>query len=458
MWRPSPSLPRARPRLVPPVRRPLARPGRRSAVDQPRRLLHIVQRYAPYEGGSENYVRELSEQFAANGHAVTVLTTDAWDLEYLWNPAARRVDAPAEETVSGVRVLRFPVRHYPASSLGYRAVRRAMAEWSRLPALRGRDAALRRGGRFAPWVPTLHAWARAHAGEFDLIHAANISIESTLLAGAEAARRAGTPFVVTPFVHLGSPGDRRIVRYYSMPHQLRLLRDADATIVQTEQERAFLAARGVPDARLYRIGVGVRLRDVTGGDAARARAAYDLRGPIVYFSGTAAADKGTYDLVAAMRRLWAEGSDAALVLTGPMLSDVRTFFGTLSGEERARIRPLGFVSKQTQADVLAAADVLALPSRTDSFGIVFLDAWANGIPVIGANAGGIPGVVSDGIDGLLVPFGDVAALTGALRRLLDDPALRRRMGQAGRKKVLAHYTWEKIVAAVVGVYDGLLRG
>jgi glycogen synthase len=426
-------------------------------VDQPRRLLHIVQRYAPYEGGSENYVRELSERFAADGHAVTVLTTDAWDLEYFWNPTARRVDAPPDERVNGVRVLRFPVRHYPASSFGYRAVRRAMAEWSRLPSLPGREAIVRRGGRFAPWVPTLHAWVRAHATAFDLVHAANISIESTVLAGAEMARRAHIPFVVTPFVHLGPPGDMRIVRYYAMPHQMRLMREANATIVQTEQERTFLAARGVPGARLHRIGVGVHPRDVTGGSAERARDAFDLRGPIVYFSGTAAADKGTYDLVRAMRRLWADGSDATLVLTGPMLSDVRAFFASLTDADAARIRPLGFVAKQTQADVLAAADVLALPSRTDSFGIVFLDAWANGIPVIGANAGGIPGVVSDGVDGLLVPFGDVAALAGALRRLLDDPALRRRMGEAGREKVRAHYTWETIVASVAEVYDSLLR-
>ncbi len=148
-----------------------------------RRYLHIVQRYAPYEGGSENYVRAISERFAADGHHVTVLTTDAWGLEYFWNPAARRVDAPPEETLAGVRVLRFPVRHYPASSFGYRALRRAMAEGSRLPHLPGRDALLMRGGHFAPWVPALHRWVRAHAGEFDLVHAANISIESTVRAG-----------------------------------------------------------------------------------------------------------------------------------------------------------------------------------------------------------------------------------------------------------------------------------
>ena len=241
-----------------------------------------------------------------------------------------------------------------------------------------------------------------------------------------------------------------------MPHQIGLLRDAAATIVQTEQEEAFLAARGVAASRLHRVGVGVHFADVTGGDAERARSAFDLRGPIVYFSGTAAADKGTYHLIDAMRRLWGEGREATLVLDRADALGCAGFFAHLPAEERARIRPLGFVPKETQADVLAAADVLALPSRTDSFGIVFLDAWANGIPVIGANAGGIPGVVSDGVDGLLVPFGDVAALADALRRLLDDPALRQRMGEAGREKVLARYTWETIVASVAAVYDGLL--
>lgn len=422
----------------------------------PRRFLHIVQRYHPYEGGSENYVRQISERFAADGHAVTVLTTDAWDLEYFWNPQARRVDAPAEAMLNGVRVLRFPVRHYPASSFGYRALRRAMAEWSRLPAVPGRDALLRRGGYFAPLVPSMHRWVREHAREFDLVQAANISIESTVFAGADAARRAGVPFVVTPFMHLGPPGDDRIVRYYSMPHQIALLRNADATIVQTEQEGAFLAGRCIDRARMHRIGVGVDVAEVTGGDAARARAAYDLRGQVVYVNGTAAADKGTYDLVAAMRYLWNEGRAATLVHTGPMLSQARQFFADLPAETQAHIRLLGFVEKSVQADVLAATDVLALPSRTDSFGIAFLDAWANGVPVIGANAGGIPGVVSDGVDGLLVPFGDVPALANALRRLLDDPALRQRLGVAGREKVHAQYTWDRIVASVERLYSDLL--
>ncbi len=428
-----------------------------------RRVLHVVQRYAPYEGGSENYVRELSERFAAAGDAVTMLTTDAWDLEYFWDARARTVEAPAEETLSGVRVLRFPVRHWPLpqppalSSFTYRATRRLMAEGSRVPLPPVRDRLLYAAGHLAPLVPGMHRWLRRHGGDFDLVHAANISLEGTVYAAAATARRARAPLVVTPFVHLGVPGDNRVVRYYTMPHQIRLLSDAAAVVTQTPQETDFLAAKGVPREKMRQIGVGVHPESVTGGNAARARVAYNLRGAVVYANGTAAADKGTYDLLHAMQLLWREGREATLVHTGPMLSAARAFFAALPAEDAARVRLLGFVEKREQADVLAAADVLTLPSRTDSFGIAFLDAWANGVPVIGANAGGIPGVVSDEIDGLLVPFGDPEALAVALRRLLDDPALRQRLGEAGRAKVHARYTWERIVSQVDALYADLLR-
>ena len=77
-----------------------------------------------------------------------------------------------------------------------------------------------------------------------------------------------------------------------------------------------------------------------------------------------------------------------------------------------------------------------MPSRTDSFGIVYLEAWLNGVPVIGARAGGVPEVITDGVDGYLVDFGDVAALANRIELLLRRPEAARAMGEAGRRKVL----------------------
>ena len=93
----------------------------------------------------------------------------------------------------------------------------------------------------------------------------------------------------------------------------------------------------------------------------------------------------------------------------------------------------------------------------DSFGLVFLEAWAHGKPVIGARAGGIPGVVDDGENGILVNFGDVHAMTEAVRLLLFDQLLRQQMGENGRLKVRSKYNWEQITGQVLGVYETVLR-
>jgi glycosyltransferase involved in cell wall biosynthesis len=110
------------------------------------------------------------------------------------------------------------------------------------------------------------------------------------------------------------------------------------------------------------------------------------------------------------------------------------------------------VPDQVRRDALAAADVFALPSRTDSFGIVYLEAWCYGLPVVGAWAGGVPDVIDHGVNGLLVPFGDVAALAGALARLLADRQLAQAFGRLGRAKVERELTWEHKYALVRRAY------
>ncbi|HEY6042186.1 MAG TPA: glycosyltransferase family 4 protein, partial [Anaerolineae bacterium] len=97
-------------------------------------------------------------------------------------------------------------------------------------------------------------------------------------------------------------------------------------------------------------------------------------------------------------------------------------------------------------------DVLAMPSRTDSFGIVFLEAWFYGKPVIGARAGGVPEVIDDGRDGFLVNFGDTDMLARRIAQLLDDRVLAQEFGAAGREKVLQNWTWDKIYPQIETLY------
>lgn len=90
-------------------------------------------------------------------------------------------------------------------------------------------------------------------------------------------------------------------------------------------------------------------------------------------------------------------------------------------------------------DFLPSLDIFVLPSREDLSPLVLIEAAAAGLPVVASNVGAIPDIVQDEQTGLLVPSNDVPALTAALRRLVDDPALRRRLGQAARQRAVQFY-------------------
>jgi glycosyltransferase involved in cell wall biosynthesis len=108
------------------------------------------------------------------------------------------------------------------------------------------------------------------------------------------------------------------------------------------------------------------------------------------------------------------------------------------------------------AEVMRAVDVLALPSRWEAFGIVNLEAMAAAKPVVGFAVEGIPEVVVHGETGLLSPAGAVDDLARDLVRVLTDPELAARLGAAGRRRFVEHFTPERMVQAHVELYDQLL--
>ncbi|MEI7773016.1 MAG: glycosyltransferase family 4 protein [Chloroflexales bacterium] len=418
-------------------------------------VLHIVQLYWPVPSGAARYFIEIGERLAREGHKVTVLATDARDLEYLWDRSKQRV-AERESWHNGVRVLRFPVRRAPGPPIIYPVIRRLMVELGRM----GRSSAplLGRLAAITPRLPDLGRYLgqAPDLDDVDIVHTTNITLDFAILPAARWARRRGLPHICTPFVHLGEPGSQQIVRYYSMPHQIELLRGCHAVATMTSLERDFLVARGVLDERVHVVGAGVTPADLAGGDGERFRRTQGIAGPIVLSIGTAAYDKGTVHVLEAMRRLWAGGSNATWVQCGPLMGHFEQLYAGLPEDERARTRVLGYVSDELRHDALAAADVYAQPSRTDSFGIAYLEAWCYGVPVVGALAGGVPAVISHGVDGLLVPFGDVAALAGSIERLLGDRELARAMGAVGEAHVHRSMTWDAVYGRARRLYAGAL--
>ena len=416
------------------------------------RCLHVSAAYWPVLGGAEAYLQGLSERLVEAGHTVTVATTNAASVEYLLSAKGQRLDTPCE-IHNGVPILRFSVRHLPFSPHSYQVLRRLTSEVSRIPVCSSSLPV--RWGRYMPWVPSLETALGGCNGTFDLVHGVNLSYESLPLTALRYARNTGVPFLFTPLLHIGEKAGGAVYRYCTMAHQLELFRGSTKIIVQTDREKDVLLRIGIEGSKIEKVGVAVDLKQIQSGDGRRSKREHGIDKPLVVFVGRVSYDKGAIHLVQAMQQLWDQGKEVDLVLAGSVGGRFAGYYASLPSAIRERVKLLGPVKEEEKRDLLDAAEMLVLPSRVDSFGIVFLEAWAYKKPVIGAAAGGVPEVIAEGEDGLLVPFGDVGALSQRIATLLDDEPMRRRLGEAGHRKVSQFYTWDVVFRKLEDIYRRL---
>lgn len=177
--------------------------------------------------------------------------------------------------------------------------------------------------------------------------------------------------------------------------------------------------------------------------------------PRVLFVGTNLQRKGLPDLIRAAPRVlavypecefWVVGRDPA----GERMRDLCN----RQGVERA-FRFLGWKSQAELLEIYTQADVFAMPSLTEAFGMVFLEAMAAGLAVVGSAVGGIPEIIKDGENGLLVPAQDPEALAQALLRLLVEAGLRDRLCQAGLETA-RNFSVARMMEHTYRIYQSIL--
>jgi glycosyltransferase involved in cell wall biosynthesis len=410
------------------------------------RIAWFTHRYHPCLGGAEAYGRAMVRRFVAAGHEVDVFTSDAHELWYFTDRTKRRVEAPAESVVDGARVRRFAVRHIPFQKY----VGRLLSYVPHWPTQ----------CRWESYMPIIPGLERVR-GDYDAAFAVGFPFTVFSYAALRTARAAGAPLVLTPFLHLATPGDA-VNRHYTRPHQVRLLSEADLVVTPTSLEARAIASWGIDAGRIQTIPMAIERSDVTGGDGMRLRSRLGISGgaPLVGQLGALDPNKGTPDLVRAVARLNESrpgNRPVHLALAGAPSPSFDAFVAGLGPSASRWLHVLGPLPPADVPDFYDALDLFAMPSRTDSFGIVYLEAWANGKPVVAASAGGVVEVVRHQHNGLLVPFGDVDALARSLDRLLSDLPLARRLGEAGRAEVLREdATWDARFDTLLGRVRGLV--
>ncbi len=173
---------------------------------------------------------------------------------------------------------------------------------------------------------------------------------------------------------------------------------------------------------------------------------------LVLYVSRLAVEKDVDTLVAAFQRVHdRHGAAACFVLAGD---------GPKAVEVRAAL-PFaihrGFLGRMELADLYADADLFVFPSRTETCGLVVLEAMASGLPVIAANEGGVTENLRTGINGLALPAGDAAAFAAAVEELMADGQQRHAMGQAARAFAVGR-DWERELEALGPLYAGALAG
>ena len=387
------------------------------------KVLHVVQRYPPAIGGAESWCRGLARFQAARGDDVTVLTTRAVTDDDLWadpphRPSARAVGAT--DVDGGVHVVRCPVAA-PLGPAGQRMLPRlgaSMLARAHSPELYGR---------------LLH-----RARSCDVVHAHAVPGPHVFAAWI-ATRLARRPLVLTPFLHAGDE-----------EHESRavggVLRSADALVAMTRAEADALAHLGVAPSRITVATNAIDGPDGPPPDAAAVRAALGIANdrPLIVFVGRKSPTKGIDVLLDAHARL-AHVPAPVLVLVGPTTA---WFRGRLVPSDG--VHDLPPLSERDKVAVIAASDVLVLPSAHESFGGVFLDAWSAGIPVIGADIPSVREVIGDA--GFLFRAGDAADLAARIEQVLRDPGVARAAAKRGRTRLSSELTWARVGAAVDTAY------
>lgn len=198
-----------------------------------------------------------------------------------------------------------------------------------------------------------------------------------------------------------------------------------------------------------------RLADVSQDAGAKFRVSIraEDRDLLIGVIGSVNRRKGQLDLVRAMPKILAEAPEAKLVLVGDLFEidyadQIKSAVDWLALGSRVVLTG----HRNDVSNILSGLDLVALPSNEESLPLSLLEAMAAGLPVVATTAGGIPECVAHGETGTLVPPADAGALAEAIIPLLRDPSLRRRYGEAGRRRVRKHFSPDVQTARIESVF------
>ena len=413
-----------------------------------KRCLMVLHRFWPFLGGSERQFLKWAEVLDEKGIKTDVFTTNVWDNDFFYFPEKKYIKENKAKLGKNINIRRFKVFHFPN--------RNAVLQFlSKLPGkmikfLIGNPYIFLPGYYLYMYLISIFSGKR-----FDFVIAGVFPHYYLIYPAYFYAKIKKIPFILVPLVHFGEPNSEGNFNLFFNEKGKFLLKKCDYILTITDDEKAKLAANGINPAKIKVSGIGIEAKEEILLNTDNFRKKYNINAPYVLQVSTQTHDKGSHHTVEAMKVLWQKGINIKLVLIGQILNEFEVYLRSQKSYVFENTIILNYASEEDKNNAIHGCEVFVMPSKSDSFGLVYVESWLHRKPVIAAYCGGVMEVIDEGINGFLVPFGDYEMIAGYIYKLLKDKELAKKMGEEGYKKAVNNYLWDQRIKNFNKLIEGL---
>ncbi|MFX0141052.1 MAG: glycosyltransferase family 4 protein, partial [Candidatus Hodarchaeota archaeon] len=404
--------------------------------------------YYPSISGAELYIQKLSEILKRRKHKVKVFCSNAIDFQAFRSPQGKFTNQ-FHTKINNIEVERFKIE-YPKFiyliDLFLTSQLRTLIKYIKFMKLNLVD--LLKFVKNGPFIPDLFKILINQ--DIDILHTLAIpylNIVLTLIAG----KLKKIPTICTPFYHFEN-------ERYQDPTYTRILNEFNRILVCSKAEKEYLIQNGVNQNKINQIHMAVDLQKYEKAKKKWFSDKFDISGPKVLFCGYKNVEKGAITILDCIKYVVSKVPDVKFVFIGPS-TKVFNIKKRKLGELRKHIINIGVLPYDTslKRGAFAACDVYLMPSRSEAFGIAYLEAWACKKPVIGADIKA--SIIEEGYDGYKIPFNSSPQLLAEkVIRLLKNEKLRYELGLNGYNKIKNNnWTWEHLALKIEGIYKEVIN-
>lgn len=402
------------------------------------KVLNIIQRYPPAIGGAEMWCQGICHYLVNRGCDVTVLTLDVYNEDEFW------IEPPVDNCL-----LRFGKLEYDNNVRVVRCKRTKISKPFRI--LFRLIEKFLKIYLYGPHSFEMYKKMWPLIKNTDIVHLHTIPYPHNLFA-LIVAKIFKKKVVITPHFHVGH-------HYYELWSNFYLLKKCDAIFSVTEQEKEYFIKKNIGKDKVFVARNAINPKEYEANNLDKYKqeifTKYNINegSKIIIFIGRKIEYKGVDTLIDAAKII-NKKMDIKLFLVGPDFNWFKEYYYNLSDADKKYIIDFGVVSNQEKINLLHMSDVLALPSKHEAFGIVFLEAWVCNIPVIGVDNGPVADVIGE--CGFTINYGDVEDLAKKIETLLMDKKLSLDMAKKGKEKAYKKYSWDIMGKNVLSVYSQLV--